>query len=162
LPYPGGPAIAQRALRGDPKKYKLPLALMGQGNLNFSYAGLKTAVLYQLHHITRRSPRIINNFAASFQQAAVEQLVTKTRWALQKSRAKTLLLAGGVAANLLLRQRLTSMANKDFPGIRYFQPPLPLCMDNGVMIAMAGTFRAAKRDFTPWQKIKADPNWELP
>lgn len=161
LPYPGGPSIAKRALYGDSKRFAFPLALMGKNNLEFSYAGLKTAVLYELKNHRQKTPRLVNDIAASFQSAAIEQLLTKTGWAMKKTGAKTLLLAGGVAANQLLRQRLATMVAEDFPTAQYVQPPIPLCMDNGVMIAMAGAWQAERQQFTPWKKIKADPNWEL-
>ncbi|MBI2985051.1 MAG: tRNA (adenosine(37)-N6)-threonylcarbamoyltransferase complex transferase subunit TsaD [Candidatus Kerfeldbacteria bacterium] len=161
LTYPGGPSVAKRALRGNPAAFSFPRALMGRGNLDFSYAGLKTAVLYEWRKHRRRSVKLVNDLCASFQAAATDQLVAKSRWAMDKTRAKTLLLAGGVAANELLRRRLSSIVNREFPGARYFQAPLSLCMDNGVMIAMAGAFHATHRRFTPWKKIRADPNWEL-
>jgi N6-L-threonylcarbamoyladenine synthase len=160
LPYPGGPEISRRAEHGDPMRFKFPRALMKQDNLHFSYAGLKTSVLYELRK-HKKTPGLVNDVAASFQAAAIEPLITKTKWAVEKTKAKTVLLGGGVAANTMLRQRLARMVDRELAGVRYIQPALNLCMDNGVMIAMAGAFRAAKKDFTPWQKIKADPNWEL-
>lgn len=160
LPYPGGPEISRRAEDGDPTHFKFPRALMKRGHLDFSYAGLKTSVLYELRK-HKKTARTVNDVAASFQLAAIEPLVEKTRWAVQKTKAKTVLLGGGVAANTLLRHELSAMIRRDLPRVRYIQPALNLCMDNGVMIAMVGAFRAAKKDFTPWKKIKADPNWEL-
>lgn len=160
LPYPGGPEISRRAKRGNPARFKFPRALMRPGNLDFSYAGLKTSVLYELRK-HKKSLTMVNDVAASFQAAAIEPLVTKTLWAVENNRAKTLLLGGGVAANQLLREELTMMVRSKLPTVRYIQPALNLCMDNGVMIAIAGAFHAAQNDFIPWQKIKADPNWEL-
>lgn len=160
LPYPGGPEIAKHATRGNPRAFAFPVSLRQKGNVDFSYAGLKTAVLYEAQK-HKRSIRLVRDLAASFQRAAIEQLVNKTRTALELTKAKTVLLAGGVAANASLRTELHHMIDHDFPGVTYLQPPLPLCMDNGVMIAMAGAFRAQKKQFTPWQKLTADPNWEL-
>ncbi len=161
LPYPGGPEISQQATHGDATAFKFPRALMKTGNLNFSYSGLKTSVLYELQKHRRKPVSLINNMAASFQVAAIEPLVTKTQWALEKTGAKTLLLGGGVAANTMLREQLQQMVTKNLRGVHFIPPSLPLCMDNGVMIAMAGAFRAQKKEFTPWKRLSADPNWEL-
>ncbi len=160
LPYPGGPEITRRALRGEVDRFTFPRALMRRGNLDFSYSGLKTAVLYELRK-HRKSPRLVDDVAASFQTAAIEPLVVKTRWAVEKTGARTVLLGGGVAANTLLRRRLAAMTTQHLPGVQYVQPALGLCMDNGVMIAMASAFRAQQKKFTSWQKLRADPNWEL-
>ncbi len=160
LPYPGGPEISQRAVLGDSARFAFPRALMKTKDLDFSYAGLKTSVLYMLRKVSE-TPKVIDDMAASFQTAAIEPLIKKTLWAAEHVHAKTVLLGGGVAANALLRKNLSAAIAKTLPSVRYIQPALNLCMDNGVMIAMAGAFRAAKKDFTPWRKIKADPNWEL-
>lgn len=161
LQYPGGPEIAKHALLGNPAAFKFPQAFMKRGNLDLSYSGLKTSVLYELQKHRKVTPSLVNDMAASFQVAAIAPLIAKTRWAAEKVGAKTVLLGGGVAANILLREKLQSMVKEDLPGVRFIPPALSLCMDNGVMIAMAGTFRAQKKDFTPWQKLSADPNWEL-
>ncbi len=161
LPYPGGPEISRRAIHGDATRFAFPRAFMKSGNLNFSYSGLKTSVLYEARKHIKRSPQLVNDFCASFQAAAIDPLIKKTLWAVEKTGAKTIVLGGGVAANQLLRHRLTKMVEQVLPGVRYIQPALNLCMDNGVMIAMAGAIRAQKKDFSSWQKIKGDPNWEL-
>lgn len=188
LPYPGGPEISRRAIKGNPEAFAFPRALMRAGNLDFSYAGLKTSVLYKVRELGKLTNQQINDISASFQAAALEPLVTKTIWAAKGLRAKTVLLGGGVAANAQLRQQLARAVKKELPGVKYIQPVLPLCMDNGVMIAIAGAFRSQKKDFTQphfskkeadgpkkksagrarsgagfsdWKKIKADPNWEL-
>lgn len=160
LPYPGGPSIAKQALLGKSSAHRFPLALLGKNNLDFSYAGLKTSVLYTLQKLPKKKS-VTNDVAASFQSAASDQLVIKAERALKRYRAKTFLLAGGVAANALLRERLAQMIEKNFPGVIYKQPPFNLCTDNGVMIAMAGAFQAEKKRFTPWQKLSADPGWDL-
>ncbi len=161
LQYPGGPEIARRAVHGNHTAFAFPRALMRRGNLDFSYSGLKTSVRYELQKHRRRPATLINNIAASFQAAAIEPLVVKTRWAAERVGAKTVLLGGGVAANRLLREKIQTMVTQNLPGAIFVPPAWPLCMDNGVMIAMAGMFRAQKKQFTPWQKLKADPNWEL-
>lgn len=161
LPYPGGPEIARRAEQGDPEAFAFPRSWLGPSSLDFSYSGLKTAVLYELRRHHRHSSRLIADLAASFQAAALEPLVEKTRRALDLTGARTLVLGGGVAANSELRRRLAVMIERR-PLITHFVPaPLPLCMDNGVMIAVAGAFQARRKKFTPWKKLRADPGWEL-
>lgn len=161
LPYPGGPAISRLALKGNPTAFAFPRALMQRGSLDFSYSGLKTAVLYESQRHNRLTKQLLHDIAASFQAAALEPLVEKTKRALQQTKAKSLLLGGGVAANALLRTSLQDMVQQEFSHTSFCPPTTSLCMDNGVMIAMAGTFRALTHQFTPWKKLAADPNWEL-
>lgn len=161
LPYPGGPEIAKCAVLGDAATFKFPRAFMRPGNLDFSYSGLKTSVLYELQKHRHITSSLVNDVAASFQLAATLPLIAKTRWAAEKVKAKTILLGGGVATNALLREMLQKMALQDLPGTRFIPPSLPYCMDNGVMIAIAGAFRAQRKEFTPWKKLSADPGWEL-
>lgn len=160
LPYPGGPEVARLATRGNAAAFAFPRALMQPGNLDFSYAGLKTSVLYFLRDHPRYKKQRLADVCASFQAAAIDPLIEKTRQALEHTGAKTLLLGGGVAANTVLRSRLEQMVAR-FPKVAFIPPVLPLCTDNGAMTAIAGALRARRKDFTSWQKIKADPNWEL-
>jgi N6-L-threonylcarbamoyladenine synthase len=132
LPYPGGPSIQKAAENGNPRAIRFPRGLERSGELEFSYSGLKTAVLYELKKIAASQA----DMAASFQYAAVDVLITKTQLAIRKIGARRLVLAGGVAANKLLRQRLT-----DELEVPVFLPPLSLCLDNGAMIAAAGLSR---------------------
>jgi N6-L-threonylcarbamoyladenine synthase len=131
LPYPGGPSIQKAAEGGDPNAYDFPRSMRGKGNLEFSYSGLKTAVLYAL----KEGGDAINiaDVAASFQAAAIDILIIKTRQAIEQTGARQLVIAGGVAANRLLRER--AMADLD---IEVFMPPFKYCLDNGAMIAAAG------------------------
>lgn len=161
LAYPGGPILSRRASSGNDRAYDFPRALLQSRNLDFSYSGLKTSVRYEVHKHRVRRRGFINDIAASFQAAAIEPLVVKTRWAVAQTRARAVLLGGGVAANTLLRHRLAEMIARDLPGVAFVPPVLPLCMDNGVMIAMAGAVQARRRQFTPWRKLTADPGWEL-
>lgn len=161
LPYPGGPEIAARATSGNPQAIVFPRGVMKEKNLNFSYAGLKTSVLYYVQDHRPRTARQVADVCASFQAAAIEPLVEKTRRAVAQTKARAVLLAGGVAANALLRTSLAHMLATGFPSVVYAQAPLELCMDNGAMIALAGAFHARRKDFTPWPKLTADPNWEL-
>ena len=133
LPYPGGPSIQHAAQAGNPKAYAFPRGMCGKDTLEFSYSGLKTAVLYALQ---KEQDPAAADMAASFQAAAVDALLIKTKQAIKKTHAKRLVLAGGVAANKLLRQRLTQELDIDV-----FLPSFEYCVDNGAMIAAAGHSR---------------------
>lgn len=133
LPYPGGPSIQKAAADGDPGAYRFPRAMLDADSLDFSYSGLKTAVLYALREETE--PRVAN-LAASFQAAAVDVLLLKTKLAIQRLKAQRVVLAGGVAANRLLRERLSAEL-----GVDVFLPPFTYCVDNGAMIAAAADSR---------------------
>lgn len=128
LPYPGGPSIQRAAENGNPSAIAFPRSMVQGASLDFSYSGLKTAVLYHLRDHTSAPEDV----AASFQYAAVDILVIKTKLAIQQTGAKRLVVAGGVAANALLRRRLTSEA-----GIPVSLPPFAYCIDNAAMIGAA-------------------------
>lgn len=138
LPYPGGPSIEKAAESGDPDAVKLPRGMAGSASLDFSYSGLKTAVLYAL----QRDPDLNTaDLAASFQAAAVDALMIKVKRALQETRAPRLIVAGGVAANRLLRSRLEAEIE-----VPVLVPPIALCTDNAVMIAAAAHSRLQRGD----------------
>lgn len=133
LSYPGGPSIQREAEGGDAEAIAFPRAMATSDSLDFSYSGLKTAVLYKF----QGNPGINTaDVAASFQAAAIDILMIKTKRAIEDTRAPRLIVAGGVAANRLLRDRLNS--ELDIPVL---MPPLSLCIDNGAMIAAAGHSR---------------------
>ena len=144
LGYPGGPKIAELAEQGTPGRFKLPRPMLAQleksGNLNFSFSGLKTAVLTAVRG-KDLSARDKADLAAEFQAAAVDVLVAKSLAALEETGLNQLVVAGGVGANRLLRERLTRQTMQQ--GCRVFYPPLELCTDNGAMIALAGALRLA-------------------
>ncbi len=142
LGYPGGPNIAALAEQGRPWHYKLPRPMLNSGNFNFSFSGLKTAVLTAIRGQTL-TQQDKADLAAEFQAAAVDVLVAKSLAALDKTELTQLVVAGGVGANRLLRERLTRQAAQR--GCRVFYPPLELCTDNGAMIALAGALRLAPR-----------------
>jgi N6-L-threonylcarbamoyladenine synthase len=136
LGYPGGPAIARLAESGDAYRYKLPRPMLNSGDLDFSFAGLKTAVLT----LTRKEGLAAKaDIAAGFQAAAVDVLAGKCLAALGSTGMQRLVVAGGVGANRALRARLDAEAARK--GFRVFYPPLDLCTDNGAMIAFAGALR---------------------
>jgi len=140
LPYPGGPALARLAQRGDPLAFKLPRPLLHSGDLDFSFAGLKTAVLTQARKLgDAPSDQARADLAASTQAAIVEVLVKKSLAALGASGLNRLVVAGGVGANTALRAQLN--AECAHRGVRVHYPELSLCTDNGAMIAMAAALR---------------------
>ena len=138
LGYPGGPAIARLAERGRPGRYKLPRPMLASGDLNFSFSGLKTAVLIA----ARERPldeQARADLAAEVQAAIVEVLVEKSLAALDETGLSRLVVAGGVGANRLLRRKLTASAER--VGCTVYYPDLEFCTDNGAMIAFAGAKR---------------------
>jgi N6-L-threonylcarbamoyladenine synthase len=140
LGYPGGPALAQLAALGDASAYALPRPLLHSGNLDFSFAGLKTAVMTQWRKLgPQPSERMRADLAAATQAAIVDVLVAKTLRALHRSGRPRLVVAGGVGANLRLREQLDAAAARQ--GVRVHYPPLALCTDNGAMIAVAAALR---------------------
>ena len=139
LPYPGGPHLAKLALGGDGAAFKLPRPLLHSGNLDFSFAGLKTAVLTQAKKLGDELESRKADLAASTQAAIVEVLVKKTLAAMSQTGLKRLVVAGGVGANALLRSQLNAACRQR--GIRVHYPELEFCTDNGAMIAMAAGMR---------------------
>ncbi|MDO9635669.1 MAG: tRNA (adenosine(37)-N6)-threonylcarbamoyltransferase complex transferase subunit TsaD, partial [Thiobacillus sp.] len=154
LGYPGGPALSKLAATGDAGRFTLPRPMLNSGDFDFSFSGLKTAVLTL---VKKQGLAHAADIAAAFQAAAVEVLVSKSLAACQHSGATRLVVAGGVGANTQLRERLTRDAAAR--GIEVFYPRLEFCTDNGAMIAYAGAQRLAhpNRDLT----FAVKPRWEL-
>ena len=140
LGYPGGPALAQLAERGDGARFAFPRPMIASGDLDFSFSGLKTSVLTRIRSLPAPlDERTRADLAASFQQAIVDVLVAKCVAALEREGLQRLVVAGGVGANSLLRERLGIEAEKR--GARVYFPPLRLCTDNGAMIAFAAALK---------------------
>lgn len=141
LGFPGGPAVEREAVTGDPQAFRFPRSFLREERLDFSFSGLKTAVLYTAfgQDAGRTAPPPTGqrraDLAASFQQAVVDVLVEKSRQALRRTELKRLAVGGGVAANRYLRAALERMANEE--GAELFIPPLKLCTDNAAMAAVA-------------------------
>jgi len=162
LGYPGGPALARLADFGNPNAFALPRPLLHSGDLDFSFAGLKTAVMMQARKL---GPNICEqgraDLAASTQAAIVDVLVAKSLRALKATGHRRLVVAGGVGANLRLRESLDAGASR--LGARVHYPPLALCTDNGAMIALAAALRLqrgmadARRDGV----FDVKPRWPL-
>jgi len=145
LGYPGGPAIAQAARAGDPRRFHFPRPMTerrkthgAHPGLDFSFSGLKTAVVTTVHN-QRLTPEFIADVAASFEEAAVDVLAIKCEWAVELTCAKRLVVAGGVSANQKLRERLRRLSDK--LGVRVFFPRPEFSTDNGAMIAYVGCLR---------------------
>jgi len=154
LGYPGGPAVAQLATHGDAYKYKLPRPMLASPTLDFSFAGLKTAVLTL---VNRAGPEAAADIAAAFQIAVVDVLAGKALAALEATGLNRLVVAGGVGANRALRARLDAEARLHHFEVYY--PPLELCTDNGAMIAYAGALRLAEGRTDGAFSVR--PRWEL-
>ncbi|WP_394791194.1 tRNA (adenosine(37)-N6)-threonylcarbamoyltransferase complex transferase subunit TsaD, partial [Rhodoferax sp.] len=161
LGYPGGPALSKLAEQGDPAAFKLPRPLLHSGNLDFSFAGLKTAVMTQAKKLGDDLEPRKADLAASTQAAIVEVLWKKSVTALQRTGLRRLVVAGGVGANKALRSQLNAVCAK--AGIQVHYPELHLCTDNGAMIAMAGAMRLQSGLQEPTRAYAFDvkPRWPL-
>ena len=146
LLYPGGPSIEKAAEKGNPDAIKFPRTMLGPQSLDFSFSGIKTAVLYYCRgqdmkgedKVDSMSQQQIADIAASFQKAVIDVLLKKTRRAAERTGAKTILLGGGVAANNQLRKRLQQMCDSAIPPRKLLIAPKPYCTDNAVMVASLG------------------------
>lgn len=158
LPYPGGPALSRLASRGNASRFKLPRPMIGSGDFDFSFSGLKTAAL-TLSRQEILDERTRNDIAASFQAAVVDVLVSKAVAAMNATELGNLVVAGGVGANTRLREQLSSAA--ELHGFSVFYPPLEFCTDNGAMIAFAGAQRLAVSRRSGAEGFSVRPRWEL-
>jgi N6-L-threonylcarbamoyladenine synthase len=162
LPYPGGPHLAKLAQGGDAEAFKLPRPLLHSGDLDFSFSGLKTAVLTQAKKLGEpMGEKVRADLAASTQAAIVEVLVKKSLKALEQTGLKRLVVAGGVGANVLLREQLNAACRKK--GVRVHYPELHLCTDNGAMIALAAGMRlqAGISEANTAYSFDVKPRWSL-
>ena len=162
LGYPGGPALARLAEQGNSAAFALPRPLLHSGNLDFSFAGLKTAVATQVRKLgSAPSAQQRTDLAASTQAAIVDVLIAKSMHALRDSHLSRLVVAGGVGANSELRARLNAACTK--VGARVHYPELALCSDNGAMIALAAAMRVQSGRSRPEHGLTFDvkPRWAL-
>jgi N6-L-threonylcarbamoyladenine synthase len=167
LGYPGGPIISKLAKLKSPRislPIKMPRPMMTQKNYDFSFSGLKTAVLYDFKgrpESVSKSPSYIQKMCIEAQQSIIDVLISKTIRAVKDSKAKTLILGGGVAANEELRKQFKSKIKKDGLKINFMVPDKTLCTDNGVMVAIAGYYNFIKNGFKSAKDIEADANLRL-
>ncbi len=153
LPYPAGPVIEKLSEKGDSQKYKFPRPLIDSSDFDFSFSGLKTAVLREVLD-KKLSKSETSDICASFQKAIIDTLIAKTIKASEKYNVKSILLGGGVAANLKLKESITVKVNEKLPNVKIFIPAKNLCTDNAAMICTAAFFNYKK---TSWKDIDANP-----
>jgi N6-L-threonylcarbamoyladenine synthase len=163
LGYPGGAVLSEIAEKGDDKKYKLPIPLEKDPSLNFSYSGLKTAVFYLIKKMTQEGRELnkneIQDIAASFEYAAIEELLIKIKKALKIHKVNRILVGGGVSSNAKVRSKIRKLAiefgvETSFPGAKL------LFMDNGAMIGIAGYLKALRGEYSD-MNIDRDPKLDL-
>ncbi len=148
LPYPGGPSVSQAARTGDPHAYRLPVPHV-QGKYNVSFSGLKTAVVNEVHNAEQKGETVsVPDMAASFQERIAQILAKKLLAAAADTGAKTVCLAGGVAANGRLRQLVNDGVQK--LGAKVYLPELKYCGDNGAMIAAQGYYEYLDGNLADW------------
>jgi N6-L-threonylcarbamoyladenine synthase len=158
LPYPGGPEIQQHATEGDPRYHTFPVGEL-DNPLDFSFSGLKTSVIHFLERLRRQGQEVpLSDLCASFQEAVVEALVVKTERAIRSTRAKNLIVCGGVAANGRLRERMAELAEKH--RLALCIPSPRLCTDNALMVARVG-WSLRQRGQTLDLAADVDPNLSL-
>ena len=166
LGYPGGPIISGKAQNRQAKsknlksKITLPRPMIESANFDFSFSGLKTALLYTIKkdHTWKKK---IPDYCYEFQQAIIDVLVKKTISAAKKYKAKTVMLTGGVAANKELRKQMSKTAKEKLSNVSFIMPNLKYTTDNAAMVATAGYFKALRKKYIPWQKTKVDCNLKL-
>lgn len=164
LAYPGGPIVAK--LAGEFKKTKketnieLPRPMINNPSFDFSFSGLKTALLYKLQKDKNWKNRQAE-YCFAYQEAIIEILIKKTLKAAKKFEANTIMLSGGVSANEELRSQMTKAVKKEFPKAMFLIPEKQYTTDNAAMIATAAAFLVNKRKTTPFNKIKVDPSLQL-
>jgi len=169
LAYPGGPLISKLARTGNRYGFSFPRPMILQKNYNFSFSGLKTAVLYTLRDLKEQKKAYTNNdIAASFEEAVIDVLILKTQRAIQEFKVKTLIVGGGVAANSRLRLRLGNMVRALEPRPLFALPEIRYTGDNAAMIGGAAYIHFLKKDFSSpntvrasWKTLKAHATLEL-
>jgi N6-L-threonylcarbamoyladenine synthase len=173
LPYPGGPEISKLAqksrksssLRSRTPKFELPRPMLKSDTCDFSFSGLKTAVLYLLKKIPDLTDDIKQKIAKEFEDSVTEVLIAKTKKAVDEHNPKTLIIGGGVAANDHIKYSFENMIKNEYSGVTLFTPESGLATDNAIMIAVAGYFRfqnePEKYKKQNLEKIKADGNLAL-
>jgi N6-L-threonylcarbamoyladenine synthase len=166
LDYPGGPALSRLAERGSVTRFKLPRPMLHSGDLDFSFSGLKTAVLNLTYKLNLESGKLTDtdraDIAAAFQAAVVDVLVTKSLAAMRATKMNSLVVSGGVGANKALRTKLETETTQR--KLKVFFPPMEFCTDNGAMIAFAAALRISAHPELLTQKhsdFSVLPRWDL-
>ncbi|MDC0990433.1 tRNA (adenosine(37)-N6)-threonylcarbamoyltransferase complex transferase subunit TsaD [Gammaproteobacteria bacterium] len=157
LPYPGGPHIERLALKGNSEAYDFPRPMMHSDNLDLSFSGLKTSVLYTVRDIDDLTDQVKADIAASFQQAVIDVLTKKIKKAVELSGRSEVIIAGGVAANKALRATIKDLENTI--NIKVYYPSLKYCGDNAAMIAFVGSLRSSDKINISGSSVRA--RWPL-
>ena len=157
LPYPGGPHIETLAVNGNPKAFDFPRPMMHSDNLDLSFSGLKTSVLYKVRDIEDLNDQVKADIAASFQQAVIDVLTKKIKKAIELTGRGDVIIAGGVAANKALRSAIKELENS--MGIKVYYPDLKYCGDNAAMIAFVGSLRSSDKIVNIGSSVRA--RWPL-
>ena len=157
LPYPGGPHIETLAVNGNPKAFDFPRPMMHSDNLDLSFSGLKTSVLYKVRDIEDLNDQVKADIAASFQQAVIDVLTKKIKKAIELTGRGDVIIAGGVAANKALRSAIKELENS--LGIKVYYPDLKYCGDNAAMIAFVGSLRSSDKIVNIGSSVRA--RWPL-
>ncbi len=164
LGYPGGPVIAklagEYALSGKKTDISLPRPMLTSPNFNFSFSGLKTALLYQLQKDKNWKKRL-NEYCFAYQEAIIDILVAKTIKAARKFKVKTIMLSGGVSANQALRDKLNKSVKEGLEEVNFLAPEKIYTTDNAAMIAAAAAFKIKHRPTRTFKQLRVDPNWPL-
>lgn len=164
LGYPGGPIISKYAedfkKSGEKSDLNLPRPMIYDKNYEFSFSGLKTAILYKVKKDENWEKRI-PEYCYEIQQAIIDVLIFKTIKAAKEFRAKTVMLAGGVSANKELRNQLENAVREEINWAKFVKPKIEYTTDNAAMVASAGYFHAVKNDFHRWQDVRVDCNLEI-
>jgi N6-L-threonylcarbamoyladenine synthase len=168
LGFPGGPIISKLAKQGNPKVFDLPRPMLKSDNLDFSFSGLKTAVLYLKEKLTKKSnlsEEQLKDLTASFQQAIVDVLIAKIRKAVQKYQPRSVALAGGVSANQNLRAEFLKLEKSNRLKVKAYLPDLAFCMDNAAMQLPVVYYKLKKYPLSSfkdnWRKVTAKADLEL-
>lgn len=168
LPYPGGPALAEKAAEFKKEnlkfKIRLPRPMLFQKNYDFSFSGLKTAVLYHFKEQPkkiRKSKKYIKAMAFEIQQAVIDVLIGKTLRAVKEYKTKTLILGGGVIANKELRKQFREKIKKEIPNLNCLIPPFKYCTDNAAMIGATAYYRSLKGRTKDTKEIKVEVNLRI-
>ncbi len=158
LSYPGGPEIEKLAKKGNPNTYNLPIAMEKSKDLNFSFSGLKTAVLY----LVKKTKNIEKkDLCRNFQDVLIQSLLLKTAKAASIHKPKSLLLSGGVINNQALRKRFKEYFSKNFKNTRLYLPDRSLCTDNAAMIGVAAHYKSLKSPGKNWYDVDVNPNAKI-
>ena len=157
LPYPGGPHIETLAVNGNPKAFDFPRPMMHSDNLDLSFSGLKTSVLYKVRDIEDLNDQVKADIAASFQQPVIDVHTKKIKKAIELTGRGDVIIAGGVAANKALRSAIKELENS--MGIKVYYPDLKYCGDNAAMIAFVGSLRSSDKIVNIGSSVRA--RWPL-